>query len=269
MLAARILGWPKYGLGHILEAYFDIIPNKRFQQYNWGKRPLSQAALEYARLDTHYLLTLRNIQQRELQQLGREAEAQDAFERITQARSVAKVFNPADFWHIKGAKSLQAKQQALLQALFVFRDRAARQANRPLFKIMNDSTMVRIALHRPRTMNGLKGLKGVGRPFLRRYGRKVLNLLKIPHPEADSYPKNNHPRPPESVLQRYERLRSWRNATARIRGVEPDVILSNDVLMAIARANPLSCAELESKKILGAWQFQTYAKTVIKALRGS
>ena len=62
MIAAKILGWPRYGLGPILAEYFGVKLDKRFQRYNWGQRPLSRKAREYAHLDTHYLLPLRQIQ---------------------------------------------------------------------------------------------------------------------------------------------------------------------------------------------------------------
>ena len=84
MIAARILGWPRYGLGAILAEHFGVKLDKRFQRYNWGRRPLSAAALDYARLDTHYLFPLREIQQKHLVQQKRSREAQEAFARQTQ-----------------------------------------------------------------------------------------------------------------------------------------------------------------------------------------
>jgi ribonuclease D len=79
MLAARILGWPRYGLGPILEEYFEVKLDKRFQRHNWGQRPLSQQALNYARLDTHYLLPLRKIQLEQLKKQHRWQESVEAF----------------------------------------------------------------------------------------------------------------------------------------------------------------------------------------------
>lgn len=266
MLAARILGWPKYGLGNILEANFNVTLNKRFQQYNWGQRPLSQEALKYAHLDTCYLLTLRDIQLEEINQLNRLQEAKESFERVTHARATPKFFNPADSWHIRGAKDLSRKQQALLQALFVFRDRAARRADKPPFKIMSDATMVRITVQHPKTFSALKRIKGINAVFLRRYGHKILSLLQTSDLDPIIQPEYTA-KPPEAVLQRYEHLRSWRNTTAKARGVEPDVILTNDTLMAIAKANPASHTELAAENILGPWQFQAYANTIIKQLR--
>jgi ribonuclease D len=60
MIAARVLGRPKVGLGNLLEEEFAIKLEKRYQRADWGERPLKQEMLEYARLDTHYLIALRD-----------------------------------------------------------------------------------------------------------------------------------------------------------------------------------------------------------------
>ena len=79
MWAARVLGWPKVGLGDILEKYYGLSVNKSYQRYNWGKRPLAPAALTYAWMDSHYLLSLRDMQITELKSKGRWEEAQEIF----------------------------------------------------------------------------------------------------------------------------------------------------------------------------------------------
>jgi ribonuclease D len=71
MQAARILGYKQVGLDSMLAEKLGIILNKRFQKADWGERPLSQEMLNYARLDTHHLLDLRDNLQSELQQRGR------------------------------------------------------------------------------------------------------------------------------------------------------------------------------------------------------
>ncbi len=77
MLAARILKHQQIGLGAMLECEFGITLDKRFQRANWGQRPLPDDHLAYARLDTHYLIDLRqrlnqNLHERGLSQLARE-----------------------------------------------------------------------------------------------------------------------------------------------------------------------------------------------------
>ena len=59
MMAARILGREELGLGALLEQEFGVVLDKRYQRANWGQRPLPADLLAYARLDTHYLIQLR------------------------------------------------------------------------------------------------------------------------------------------------------------------------------------------------------------------
>ena len=66
MIASRLLGTPKLGLAYAIEKYFGIHISKKLQRAHWGKRPLSTEQLQYARLDTHYLLRLRDILHQEL-----------------------------------------------------------------------------------------------------------------------------------------------------------------------------------------------------------
>ena len=70
MIAARILGYQKIGLGSLLEKYFGIQMNKKFQRANWGKRPLKTEMLEYARLDSHFLIPLQDHLRAELVAAG-------------------------------------------------------------------------------------------------------------------------------------------------------------------------------------------------------
>jgi ribonuclease D len=68
-------------------------------------------------------------------------------------------------------------------------------------------------------------------------------------------------------LTRYEALRQWRNSVATERGVEPDVIISNNILMDIARRNPKSLGTLTRMGVLGNWQFEMYARSLLNVLK--
>ena len=85
MVAARALGWTHIGLAAILKEKFSISVSKRYQRADWGKRPLSDAQLDYAQVDTRYLLQLRERQEAELRGLGRLMEVREEFERIARA----------------------------------------------------------------------------------------------------------------------------------------------------------------------------------------
>ncbi len=270
MIAAKVLGWPRFGLGSILAEYFGVKLDKRYQRYNWGQRPLSQKALNYARLDTHYLLPLRELQLEKLDQAKRLGEAKAAFKRQTRVTPSLKTFDPDDFWRIKGAKRSTPQEQAILRELYVMRDNIARKIDRPPFKVVSDATLMRIARQQPRDRHQVEQIKGVGKQFFRHNASDVIKAVQsgqsAPPPD---YPSRDNKRPDEETLNRYERLRHWRNDLATQRGVEPDIIISNGTLMHIARRNPKSLQALKKLKSLGEWQREKYGRVLIELLKKS
>jgi len=269
MIAARILGWKRYGLGSILQDRFNVRLNKRMQRHNWGARPLSREALDYARLDTHFLLPLREMQLRELEARGRLEEARRAFQRQTQVEPMPKVFDPDGFWRIRGARELSPVEQAVLRELYIFRDRRARQLNRPPFKVINDATLIRLAQARPTDRRSLSQIKGLSHRMKYHEGGHLLKViargLQSPPP---AYPQNRNHHPGDEVLARYQALRAWRKRVAEARKVEPDVILPNNALMAVAKKAPRSVQALAEIEALDDWQRETYGAELLRVLRG-
>src|SRR5512146_2790881 len=80
MQAGRILGRRQAGLDRLLEEKFGVKMNKRFQKADWAVRPLSRDLLLYARLDTHYLIPLRDMLKAELEEKGLWQLAEEDFE---------------------------------------------------------------------------------------------------------------------------------------------------------------------------------------------
>ena len=54
----------------MLQTRFEVTLDKRYQRANWGLRPLTEAMLAYAALDTHYLFILRDSLYAELDEHG-------------------------------------------------------------------------------------------------------------------------------------------------------------------------------------------------------
>ena len=79
MIAGRLLGRSEIGLGAMLESELGVKLDKRYQRANWGQRPLPEHLIDYARLDTHYLIALRDRLQAELVERGLAALAQEDF----------------------------------------------------------------------------------------------------------------------------------------------------------------------------------------------
>ena len=267
MWAARILGYQRYGLASMLETVYDIHLDKRYQKSNWCKRPLSPEQLVYAQLDTHHLLQLRDYLEQELLVAGRLEEAIETFAEQTHIKLSDNEFDEDDFWSISGAYDLARQQQAVLKALAIYRDQEAHQRNRPLFKIFHDKTLIELAQTTPSSMSTLRDVYGMTAGQIRRYGRQVLNIiadgLRAPYPDFPQRTK----RPPEAVMNRFDKLHLWRKNTASNRGVESDVIISKDALWEIAKKNPQNEAQLQELDAVGAWRCKTYGQDILDVLR--
>jgi ribonuclease D len=71
------------------------------------------------------------------------------------------------------------------------------------------------------------------------------------------------------VSARYEALRVWRKQVAAQRGVEPDVIVSNAVLMEIAQRRPRTPEQLPARPWFGEWRRQTYGPALLQVIANS
>jgi ribonuclease D len=268
MVAARILGYPRWGLADLLRDAFGVELNKRYQRYDWAQRPLPPDALLYAAMDTHYLLSLREKLGRELHEGGHGEEAAEEFARIAATPPAERGFDPDSFWRVKGAYDLPPAQRPTLRELHRFRDEQARRLNRPPFRVMPDQTLIAVAKAAPRTQQELQTLAGVSPFIAQRYGRALLAAVQrgAGHPPIRA---EHGVRPDEATIARYESLRAWRNARAAQRRVEGDVILANSVLRALAAAPPGDRAALEQSGLLGPWKLKTYGDEILAALRSA
>src|SRR4051794_24986774 len=73
------------------------------------------------------------------------------------------------------AADLSPDDRALLEALRAWRLKAAR--GKPAYTVANNRTLEGIAAARPRDLENLEGIHGVGPAFLKRYGDEVLVLV--------------------------------------------------------------------------------------------
>lgn len=255
MIAARVLGWPKCGLASLLDEHFDFKANKAFQRYDWGQRPLSDAALAYARFDTHYLLRLADIQAEALEGTPHRELFERACMRQCEVVPRERPFNPDGYWKIKGARDLDEPGRAVLKALYAWREAKADALDRPPFRVAPELALLSLARTRPASRGELAALKGMPKPVARRDGAELLALLE----EAASRPCPEPERPPvdRARTERVDALKSWRKAEAKRLGVDPEIVLDRASLMTVVDGGVSD---------LGAWERERYGAGMQAAL---
>jgi len=279
MSAARTLGWPQVGLAAILDTRFGVKMNKKYQRADWKRRPLSPEQLDYARLDTHYLVALRDKQIEDLIASGGLAEAEEEFARLAEVgRPDPNVLregssyadfppssSPTAFWRVKGARDLGPGQSAVLQAVFAYREQQAERIDRPPFMVMGEPILLELARRAPRTAEDLKAVPGMTPELIRRHGSAVLQAVQ----EGLAAPPRRAPqadRESDEVQDRYDRLHTWRKERAKKRGVESDVILPRTALWDLARRPPRTRDDLAQIADFGPWRRETYGDEIMALL---
>ncbi len=106
-VAAQLLGIRAFGLAALLERYFGVKLEKKYQRADWSLRPLTAGMLEYAAQDTMHLLDLRDRMKTDLERAGRLAWAEEEFAVVQSVRWTPDDTGSA-FMRIKGARDLDA-----------------------------------------------------------------------------------------------------------------------------------------------------------------
>jgi len=240
LIAARLSGHRKFGLGSLLEEYFGVKVSKRFQRADWMRRPLTDEMLQYAAADVHHLLELRDVLERKLVKLGRIEWARKRFARregIRYERDLRPLYA-----RVKGAReALDGRGLAVLKELAEVREQIARERDLPPFKIASDQALVDLARRPPKSPGELKKRRGF-HPCLRgAASRSIMKALTT----GQRSPRLTWPLSPKRVRRRtvssdlIDKLKSWRDETARSLDLEPDLILTMDSIKRLASGEAL------------------------------
>ncbi len=263
MAAARILGRKQVGLGSLLKDEFGVELEKKYQRANWGKRPLPKPMLEYASLDTHYLIRLRNLLAAELDKRKRWPIAKEDFSRLTQVNGKPPEPHGVDVWRVSGVYDLKPQQVTILKYLAEYREERAKSLDRPLFKVIGDKTLVAIAEKSPETLEELSELPGMTPGQVRRHGKAMLQAVwEGKKDDPTKRPRNNYI--DDRIINLIEALRNWRKQRARKIGVESDIVLPRDVLEKIGHAMPESKEALAELMKDVPWRFQEYGDQIFQ-----
>jgi ribonuclease D len=240
--------------------------SKKLQRADWGLRPLSEAHLKYAQLDTHYLLKLSEILKTQLREKGREADAVEACAQLAELEPVIRNFDPEGFWRLAGRSRLTDRQVACLREIFLLRDKRAKSLDRAPFRIMPEDLMVRIAADMPGNIETLAKVKGMTSYLLRKFGDDLLKALErgrqaLPPIE----PPRTGLRHSNKERRLFELLRRWRKEQAEREAVEPIVILDTASLRELARA--AAAGEPDPSAKLSELKRQRYGEALIKLLQ--
>ncbi|MFW6209188.1 MAG: HRDC domain-containing protein [Spirochaetota bacterium] len=143
--AADVLDFPKKDYSSVLQSVLGVETKtkKKFQRYNWLRRPIDPEAIEYAIDDVRHIPALRDELFNRLYAAG---QLEDFFHRnlIVQNRNYLRIPGQRHK-KMKGYRYLKKPQQELLRRLFDLRDRHARRLDLPPHNVIPNPDLMQLS----------------------------------------------------------------------------------------------------------------------------
>ncbi|MEU2547883.1 ribonuclease D [Streptomyces roseolus] len=189
-LAGRLAGFPRVGLGAMVESVLGYALEKGHSAVDWSTRPLPEPWLRYAALDVELLVDLRDALEKELDRQGKLEWAQEEFEAIATAPPAPPRKDP---WRRTSGmhKVRRRRQMAVVRELWTARDRVAQRRDVSPGKVLSDAAIVEAALAVPVNVAALTALPGFGH----RMGRRQLEQWQAAVDRARALPESELPQP--------------------------------------------------------------------------
>lgn len=266
MQASRILGYQYVGLDNILSDKFKVKVDKRHQKANWGARPLSRAQLDYARMDTHFLIPLRDLLETELHEKERWGYARDDFSLVCHVEAPKGKSNGSSWKRFSTRKDVSPRELTILSELCMCRDSIAERMDRPSFKVIPDTILLDIAKNLPEKDVDLAGI-GLSPKQIQLWGDQILAATRR-GAEIPLVKREQVERPKDAVLKRLDKLKMWRKKVAEEMKVESDIILPKSFLYMLAEEPPQDIDALRSAMNESLFRFDRYGDQIYELLGG-
>ncbi|NWF29343.1 ribonuclease D [Streptomyces sp. PKU-EA00015] len=189
-LAGRLAGFPRVGLGAMVEGVLGYALEKGHSAVDWSTRPLPEPWLRYAALDVELLVDLRDALEKELERQGKLEWAVQEFAAIAAAPPAPPRKDP---WRRTSGmhKVRRRRQMAVVRELWTARDKVAQRRDVSPGKVLGDAAIVEAALALPANLHALTALPGFGH----RMGRRQLEQWQAAVDRAKALPDSELPQP--------------------------------------------------------------------------
>jgi ribonuclease D len=167
-LAGRLLGYPRVGLGSMVETVLGFTLEKGHSAADWSNRPLPREWLRYAALDVELLIELRDALVEQLTETAKLPWAEEEFAATLTAPPKPPRPDPwrrtSDIHRVRTRRGL-----AVVRELWETRDRIARGRELSPGRVLPDRAIVEAALVLPRTQRELTAMPAFRGRATRRY----------------------------------------------------------------------------------------------------
>jgi ribonuclease D len=143
-LAGRLLGYPRVGLGTLVESVLGLTLEKSHSAADWSTRPLPEEWLRYAALDVEVLVELRDALAGQLADQGKTEWARQEFAAVLSAGPAPPRAEPwrrtSGIHRVRNRRGL-----AIVRELWLERDRIARRRDLSPTRVLLDAAIIEAA----------------------------------------------------------------------------------------------------------------------------
>ena len=236
---------------------------------NWSARPLSTEQIAYAAEDVQFLLPIHAHLHKKLHGLGRLEWAREEFARLETVVG-EKSREPLDrYQRIRGWDSLKPKHAAVLRDLAAWREAEARRRNVPRGRVMRDEVLLQLARHPPRSLDELRGLRGLHSGEVERNGEQVLKTIaqamSSPASTWPEIPRERKPEPESTGL--VELLQAVLKARAAEAEIAPTLLATTADIQALVEARAKQTAV--DLPLMRGWRYRLVGELLSHVLDGT
>ncbi|MEH6720123.1 MAG: ribonuclease D [Aurantimonas endophytica] len=231
---------------------------------DWRHRPLSEEQLVYALADVTYLRDVYRALKTHMEVEGRTDWL--AEEMATLADPATYDLHPDDAWRRLKLRVRKPIELQVLKEVAAWREREAREIDKPRGRIIKDDAIYEIAQQQPRDEQALARLRTIPRGFERsNAGRDILaavaRALAVPKSELPAIPRP--PQLPEGTAAAVEFLKVLLKIVVEEKGVAAKMIASGDDLEKLAWKGE----EAEIPALEG-WRREIFGERALELLKG-
>jgi len=175
--ATELLDHAKKDLHSVVAFELGIMldSKRKYQKYNWIKRPISEQALEYAVNDVLFLLTLKDVI---LAKLYAQKLLETFLLRNLQIQNKDYTRNPEDKYRkISGYSRLQAAEKTVFQRIFDIRDKYAEKYDLPSHNVIRKTDLLNI-LKKPGYIDNMRFSKNIDKKLVQDMLRELKTATK-------------------------------------------------------------------------------------------
>ncbi len=189
-VAAMVCGFgDSVGYDKLVHALTRNHIDKSLRFTDWSKRPLPGRMLDYALSDVTHLRPVYEKLAAEVARNNRATWLDEEMAVLTDPATYRQ--DPAESWHRVKTRIRKPRHLAILRALAAWREETAQARDIPRVRVMRDEALNDIAVHEPKKIEDLHGLRSVRRDQL---GEKRANELLGVVAAALALPESEYPK---------------------------------------------------------------------------